>query len=600
MLLTSYPFVSQAQNVIYVASTGKAESTGSFTDPIGTIEKAVEVCRKTAIKTILVRGGKYYGVNVKFTPADSGLVIKNYKSEVPIFYGGVLLKSLTKQDSFITAPIPGAKNYSWDFRLLVVNGSIRPRSRLPDIGSFSYFNKWNVKLLPASEGSWERQPTRDELQLLHYDPSDITSLDVENAEISLYHQWSESYSGVKSIDTTRHVITLSSPATKPLGSFAASNKNANKYVVWNTRAGLKKPGQWFLDRSSEKIYYLPFEGENINNLTIIAPKYSNIFQFSEGSSNITIQGIILTCAANSLQNEGFAAQDIDAAIYGQKVKNIKLAKLTIEKSSGSGIKLSGNNIIVDNTLIQNINGGGIYLTGSSNGIMNTEIRNVGLLFKGAVGIFGSGKNNLFSAIKISNVPYSGICGIGDSSFIFKCNLQSTMLFMQDGAAIYSGRNQNIKIVKNILIGTNNPNEIGIYFDELSSNCTADSNLLQNIHIPIHCHIASNVRFSTNVLINNSVQIISCQRSKNIKFDKNTLFGDSIVFNGHGQSIGGEGLSSFYRNRLISTFKSIKFDTFLRSLPLQKNYNVSNETLFLEENDKKKYINSFYKAILRSK
>ena len=46
--------------------------------------------------------------------------------------------------------------------------------------------------------------------------------------------------------------------------------NKSRYLVENFKAALDAPGEWFLDRSGY-LYYIPLEGETIENTTFHIP-----------------------------------------------------------------------------------------------------------------------------------------------------------------------------------------------------------------------------------------------------------------------------------------------------------------------------------------
>src|SRR5690606_10959785 len=97
----------------------------------------------------------------------------------------------------------------------------------------------------------ERQPTLQDRLVMAYNPDDIPNdLDVNNAEVRIYHMWKESFVGVKKNDTKKNELIFSSPAVEPPGAYGIK-----KYVIFNTREGMTKPGQWYLDRTQGRLVY---------------------------------------------------------------------------------------------------------------------------------------------------------------------------------------------------------------------------------------------------------------------------------------------------------------------------------------------------------
>ena len=95
-------------------------------------------------------------------------------------------------------------------------GRQRPTGRtgpFPGTDAFENRGTWNLPLLPAVAGHWERKPTQEELTTMPYDPKDIpATLDVKNAEVRLYHMWDESLVGVA---TQRHATARADLSSEP-------------------------------------------------------------------------------------------------------------------------------------------------------------------------------------------------------------------------------------------------------------------------------------------------------------------------------------------------------------------------------------------------
>ena len=240
----------------------------------------------------------------------------------------------------------------------------------------------------------------------------------------------------------------------------------------------------------------------------------------------------LCCSTNDLQNESFAAANIDAAVSGYAINGITIENMVLENIGGNGIKLSGSNILIRNTSIVNSHGGGVYCIGDHIRIDTCKIANVGVFYKSAVGMQISGRQNRILNCNINNVPYSGIILKGDSSLIMNCTVTKTMMTFQDGAAIYGGPCTNSIIQNNRILGNNNEKFVmGIYFDELSQNCTANNNIVLNTRIPIHCNLSNTIHYNHNIFFDSKEQRINWGRSSNISIDSNLFISKSFFFSG---------------------------------------------------------------------
>ncbi|MBE9466624.1 right-handed parallel beta-helix repeat-containing protein [Dyadobacter subterraneus] len=547
-----------------MATNGNDKNPGTISEPVLSLQNALLISRKTKANQIIIKGGDYYNVNVTLEAQDSGLSIRSFdSSRVRLYAGSVLKADKVLQNGWLEFDIPESKDKSWDFRMILINGNLRERAHIPQIGSFIYLNKWVVKGLSASDGYWERKPSFEELNVLKYSSTDFGAIDINNAEITIKHQWEESYLGIKEQDKENNSFTFIYPASFPLGSFSKERNNA--YTIWNTESGMQKKGQWYLNRSVGKLFYWPNAGETKNNVTAIVPRFSSIIEMKSGVKNITISDLSLLCGTNKLQNEGFAGREIDALISGNNVEGISITNLKIERTTGSGIKFYGREIKISNCTLTNIGGGGIFLSGNGNNeVTNTSISHVGTIFKSSVGIL-AGKKTRINRASISDIPYSGIIVNGDSTTVENCSIEGVMQFLNDGAAVYASSHRNVVFNSNHIIGDDNM-KIGIYYDEKSSDCVATNNMVINTSTPIHCHIASDITFTGNIFYNYDSQTISCQRSDNIKIDNNTFICKKIIFVDHDLQFNKKGLISFSRNKLIG-LEGDNINNFRSSLPI---------------------------------
>ncbi|MFT4071755.1 MAG: right-handed parallel beta-helix repeat-containing protein [Dysgonamonadaceae bacterium] len=587
--------LSAADEVIYIAPWGNDLDVGTKDKPMKTLSCAISLSRKTHIKEIVMRQGQYYDVNVELGPTDSGLIIRNYKNEEVCLFGGVPITNFIKEGKLIVAELPASKT-KWDFRMLLVDGAIAMRSRLPESGFYSYQNVWDAKPLPAMYGYWDRKPTDDNYRQMFYKPEDgkIWIGEIKNAEIALIQQWDESYVKSDTISPSSNMVLFNYRASMPLGSY-----KKNHYVVWNTKAGLR-PGTWYWDKQYSKVYYWPMEGENVKSM--IVPTQNVIVSMGRGTKNIRLQGLTLSMATTRICNEEFACGALDAAIRGTNIENIVLNNVRIVNTGGNGISLSGKYVSIDNLNTINCGGTGIYFRCDSLQISNSNIQHLGVVYKSAVGIYGYGKRIVIRNSNIIDTPYAGIELGCDSVEISGCSVQKYMSVLQDGGAIQCGGHKSIDVNNNYIEGILNRGfTIGIYFDERSQDCKVSNNVLINSGIPVHCHMAKNITFTNNLFIDKGKQHINYAGSSDIQLDRNMFIADSIIFNGPSISdkkvdtltmepkyrkyANPTGVKSF-RNNLIYLIKQNANKT---NLPILEKYSLVGSKIMNIDNNKIEYI-----------
>ena len=525
LILTWNP-VSAHQSAIYVSPTGKDIYPGTKDKPVNSLKYALSLSRTEHVKIIVLRKGNYYNVGVALTLQDAGLTITNYKKEKAILYGGILINRFSQEGKFLVADLP-QNSLDWNIRMILVNGKIAERSRLPESGYYTMKNVWTGKVLPLSSERWSRKPTNEELTSLQYKPDDYDAWKAEllNAELSTIHEWTESYFGIESVDSLSNNLKLSEPDVVPLGTNGHYN-----YAIWNTKKGVAHPGQWYWEKKGNKIYYYPKADESVKEIMVAGNR--NIITISKGVKNIFIKGLIFSMGSNTLQNEHFCCENIDAAIDARQTQNFHLDNVSIVNTQGNGIYVTGRDIFISNLGIDHCGGTGIYFLGNNVHITNSKFEHLGVVFKSATAIYGYGKHVSIDNCAIADTPYSGISLACDSSQISNCSVKQYMTVLQDGGAIYSSAHKFVKITNNYIEGIYNRGlAMGIYFDARSEHCEARNNVVVNSGIPVHSNITHNILFSNNLFIDKGRQRINYGGASNIQLDRNVFIADTIVCRG---------------------------------------------------------------------
>lgn len=520
---------------IYVSSDGNDQNNGSPSQPVATLNRALELSRSTSNKLIVIRGGRYYNVSASLSAVDSGLHISGEPGKTVTLYGGKPLKNWKKEGNWFVTEVPGTRDRSWDFRILIVNDSLRQRARLPESDAFFHLNKWPHQWM-SSQGGWSKKPTAEELTTLYYKSEDLDNkLDIRNAELTIFHAWDDSYVGLQSIDTIKHSVTFSTQSTHPAGAFGDgwAGVKPHQYIVWNVREGMKHPGQWYLDRTAEKLYYWPYPYENISDFEALAPTKDFLLQFVEGAKNIQVENVNISCVGAPMSNTGYGTSRIQGAVQGTGIDHISLKNISVKNVAGWADKVNGSDINISDGEFSFTGAGGISYNGNSIQIRRSGIHDVGKLYFGAVGIMGNGKRNLISHCELFNLPYVGINGLGARSVAEYNLIYNFKLMMKDGGAIYCyGGDSTIYKQNAVLFDKNNKIEgWSYYFDELSKNCIMEENLAVTTLVPIHHHMADSIIIRNNLFIDQESQGIDYQLSSDLSFTGNTFVADRIVFNG---------------------------------------------------------------------
>ena len=517
--------------IFIVAPGGSDSNPGTPAQPLATLEAARDAARKAGPVNhrIIVKPGEYFiSTPLELDSRDNGLTIEADTGGPVTLYGGIKVTGWKKDgDKFWYAELPGVREGTWDFRALVINDKMPERARLPEEGTFTHTQNWDVKVLPAVAGYWERQPLPEEKLVMSYDPKDISeSLDTNNAEVRVYHMWDESFVGVSRNDIQNHRLFFSSPAIYPPGAFGVK-----KYVIYNTIEGMTKPGRWYLDRTAGRLVYWPLEGEDMAKIKVVAPKVERILHIAGGQDkkveNITIKGLRFEVTTIPLKSAGFGGSAFDGAINMTNANNCSIENVEVANVGGAGIsatQLDGCSII--NSHVHNTGACLVKFNGTDVVFSGNHIHNAGVYYPSSCALYSGGSKNKISGNEIHDAPYSGMI-IGRSDLLVEDNLiYRVMREIHDGAAIYASGSYNVVMRGNVVRDISEAGQgFGVsayYFDEGAHDNILENNVAINVSRPIHNHIARNTLIRDNVFITDEDMTLSFQSSAKFRFEGNTL------------------------------------------------------------------------------
>ncbi|MFD4872452.1 RICIN domain-containing protein [Streptomyces sp. NPDC058420] len=297
-----------ATAVVLPAQAAHAADTSFYVDPTNGSDSNSGTSTSAAFKTIAkardavrtvnsamsgdivvnLRGGTYPLTSpVEFATADSGtnghnVVYKAYGSETPVVSGA---RSVTGWTSAGNGQYKASVG-TLDFRQLYVNGVRATRARYPDIGS-----------------DFQLQGSDKTAQVLKVLNSQVANWDhFSRVEMVLQLQWAENYLRLKSYTTSGgqanvsiqdHEAGILFQRPYPLLS------NGSPLHFENAHEFLTEPGEFYLDKDAQTLYYLPRAGETMTSATVQVPTLQTLFDIrgdSLGSPvhNLQFSGITFT------------------------------------------------------------------------------------------------------------------------------------------------------------------------------------------------------------------------------------------------------------------------------------------------------------------
>ena len=540
------PAAGVEENVFFVSVNGNDSWSGRLSKPnaertdgpFATLHAACRASRGLnagQLRKIVVQAGQYFfDESLVLDGRDEDLTIESAPGAKVYLFGGRKISGWKKDgEKFYSVTLPGVKERQWDFRVLIVNGRFCRRARLPEEGFFTHLNRFDVRWMSTTGGGWERKPTREELTTLKYRPGDVRPwLDVNNAEITIYHMWDESLVGLAAMDGVSRTLTFAKPSGPPPGAFGV-----NKYVIWNVREGMTQPGQWYLNRTAGKLVYWPLPGEDMAQAEVIAPSIESIIciQGTKESPvrDIALRGLTLSVTTTPLETGGFGAGRYEGAVSVGSAENCRLIGLDIVNVGGQAIKASGSNLRIEGCHVHHAGACGIRCQGSGCIVTDNHIHHVGLTYPSAIALQGGGKDCLISHNEIHDCPYTAInCG-GERNHIEHNLIYHAMKELHDGGGIYCFAGKDLVLRGNFIrdiIDTGGYGASAYYLDERSENCLVEGNLSVNVARPSHNHMAHNNTIRNNVFISSADVRVTFPRSSDYMFEGNVIHaGGKIVF-----------------------------------------------------------------------
>jgi len=219
--------------------------------------------------TVHVRGGVYpVREPIVFGPDDSyPITFRACAGERPIVDGGTRITAwettTVNGRSAWVADLAEVRAGSWYFRELFVDGQRAPRPRWPRQG---LCRMESAPGMPERAGWGEGGYTRFVAA-----PGDLDRFsDWRDVEVVYVHFWIEERSPIVDFCPQTRLVTMARPSRAPL--VGTHGSQLADYYLDNVREALSEPGEWYLERSAGKLYYLPKDGQIPETTEVWAPR----------------------------------------------------------------------------------------------------------------------------------------------------------------------------------------------------------------------------------------------------------------------------------------------------------------------------------------
>lgn len=550
----------RAEKKYYVAPNGNDQNIGtSLQAPFQTLTRAQQAVRDlkaagtlTEQVTIYIKGGTYSITEpLLLTDEDSGnercpITYTALPGEKVLLSGGERINGWKryKGDIWVTT-LPEVQEGKWWFRQLYVNGELRGRARTPNQSVFE------VAATTDTTTSMRSYQVPSDSFIYREGDLDPKWKHPENGEAIIYHYWTDSHLPIQSIDGKKNCITFGYSSGKVFRD--GFHGDLARYVVENILETLDQPGEWVLERSTGRLYYMPLPGEDLTTAEVIAPKTEKLIQFKgnprEGKfvEYVNFHNLAMGYTNFNLpwgdcnNSQGSASVSACIEMTGARHCSIEQCKLynlgtfAVELFDGCTFnRFCGNQL-------ENLAAGGFRLRGiepgnlpslrtGNNTISDNTIAYYGLTYPSAVGILVMHSDcNTIAHNLIHHGDYTGI-SVGWSWGYQRSAARNNLIeqnhihdigyhnLLSDMGGIYTLGLSPGTAVRNNLVHDVNANRYGgwgIYADEGSTSVLIENNIVYNTKYgTFNIHYAKDLTVRNNIFAMGRLQQYS--RSKQEK------------------------------------------------------------------------------------
>lgn len=263
------------RETVYVSALGNDETgNGTAGAPFYSLNRAFlgRLSAEASADTLFVKvaAGNYEMPEPLVIDRPSGrpVVIESQGSEKPCLWGGIRITGWQPcGNGLYKAHVPEVAKYGLNFEQFFVNSRRAVLARTPNSGWFFVKGSGqheSVNGLRCADYATHRIDFKSE------DWASMASVkdrELKNIKFRFYHKWDITTKSPRFILKDSCRIFTDGQGMKPWNPIG----QGSRYYMYDYPAALDMPGEWYLDRENATIYYMPREGERMEDALCIAP-----------------------------------------------------------------------------------------------------------------------------------------------------------------------------------------------------------------------------------------------------------------------------------------------------------------------------------------
>ena len=564
--------VDNADIILYASADASENGDGTLSSPCSLLSakkklKEYKASGKSAIVYLL--GGTYeFDGMLSFDSTDMpNVTYKAYNNQVVEFSGAKAIKGFTEGE------VNGVKvftkkldttNKNWYFKSLFSDDNKLSVTRYPETGYFT------VKATAPEDDLWTEENTPWVFTLgqnSFYCNTEDIPFEFKNSEdvnVRILHYWHDELASITALDRETGKISMSRPSSMRISDI-------DRFYFENVFEALNNPGEYYVDRAEGMLYYVPFENEKPDTLTLYGSNIDKLIDI-RNVNGISFEGIRFTRTDwvypeadwvyegswHDEYNVEFpqAALFVDGVVTVEYAHNIHFKNCEFTNLGGTAIKLRNGvkNSSVENCYFYEIAATAIYVGGTNClpgendytqniTVKNNEIYKYGRKFFCGIGIHvtfcdtAEIVNNEIHDGYYTGVSVGWIWGY-DYHVTKNINISRNLIYnigqgwLSDMGGIYMlGKQPNTRLTENVIHNVAaDPGEggyggWGIYLDEGSSFMDVEKNLV---------YACGNQSFNTHYgegnIIRNNIAAFSGEGLVSPGIDKGETHSTGIYYN----------------------------------------------------------------------